>query len=317
MIARVRGVIAALTRSRSMFRWRRSTSTNTGRAPTSRIELAVAAHESGVVITSSPGPTPARRRPRTSAAVPELNVRTGRPPQYAESAASNRCTSGPEVIQPERSTAATPAIVSSSITGRAKGRNSAFILAPRHDEHAEDDDADPDEAQGRYRLAEQIPSRDRVDDVADREHRVGDAHLDARQRHDPDHDADDIAGETAEDVRLGRQLEADRHRVRGAEFEAAHRVGPGLEQELRRRVEQHTGEKQEKARYAHGFLTITRRGSDATTFIGRPRRSSSAKSRGVSRAKASRSARHRSSKLARSGMNFSGVHWIDFSSSSG
>src|SRR5262245_57945583 len=220
MIARGRGVTAALTRSRSMLRLRGSTSTNTGRAPTSRIELAVAAHESGVVTTSSPGPTLARRRPRTSAAVPELNVRTGRPPQYAESAASKRCTSGPEVIQPERSTAATPAIVSSSITGRAKGRNPALTLAPRDDEDTEDDDAHAQQAHRRHRLAEQVPRRDRVDDVADREHRVRDAHLDARERQDPDHDADDVAGEAAEDVRLGRELEADRHRVRGAELEA-------------------------------------------------------------------------------------------------
>jgi hypothetical protein len=54
--------------------------------------------------------------------VPELNARTGRPPQCAESLASNSFTFGPDVIQPERSTSATPLMVSSSIVGRVSGR---------------------------------------------------------------------------------------------------------------------------------------------------------------------------------------------------
>jgi len=70
--------------------------------------LLVDTHEAGVVITSSPSPTPAMRRPISSVAVPELNVRTGRPPQNSESAASNFWFCGPVVIQPERSTSATP-----------------------------------------------------------------------------------------------------------------------------------------------------------------------------------------------------------------
>src|ERR1700752_3273797 len=74
-------------------------------------------------MTSSPGPTPARRKPISSVAVPELKVRTGRPPQYSESAASNAWFCGPVVIQPERSTSATPWIVSSSISGRTNGKN--------------------------------------------------------------------------------------------------------------------------------------------------------------------------------------------------
>ena len=48
------------------------------------------------------------RRPISSVAVPELKVRTGRPPQNADSAASNFWFCGPVVIQPERSTSATP-----------------------------------------------------------------------------------------------------------------------------------------------------------------------------------------------------------------
>src|SRR6185437_13187932 len=54
--------------------------------------------------------------------VPELKARTGRPPQCSESLASKALTWGPEVSQPERRTSATPAIVSSSMVGRVKGR---------------------------------------------------------------------------------------------------------------------------------------------------------------------------------------------------
>ena len=74
------------------------------------------------MITSCPAPTPASLRPTSSAAVPEEKLRTARPPHSRDSAASNAFTCGPEVIQPERRTSATPAIVSSSIKGRAKGR---------------------------------------------------------------------------------------------------------------------------------------------------------------------------------------------------
>ncbi len=55
--------------------------------------------------------------------VPELNARTGRPPKYSLSAASNAFTCGPEVICPDRSTSHTPWIVSSSMLGRVMGRN--------------------------------------------------------------------------------------------------------------------------------------------------------------------------------------------------
>ena len=122
MMARVRGVIAASIRSRSRLRVTGSISTNTGRAPTSRITLLVATHESGVVITSSPALTPAMRSAISIVHVPELNTRTGRPPQYSLSFASSSFTFGPDVIQPERSTSQTPEMVSSSIVGRVSGR---------------------------------------------------------------------------------------------------------------------------------------------------------------------------------------------------
>ena len=89
-----------------MLRVTGSMSTKTGRAPTSRTTLLVATQVSGVVITSSPGPTPAIRSAISIVQVPELNARTGRPPKYSESFASNSFTCGPEVIQPERSTSA-------------------------------------------------------------------------------------------------------------------------------------------------------------------------------------------------------------------
>src|SRR5258708_5741916 len=121
-IARVAGVMAASTRARSMLRVAGSISTKIGRAPTSRTTLLVATQESGVVMTSWPDPTPAMRSAISIVQVPELKARTGRPPQYSESFASKAFTCGPEVIQPERSTSATPAIVSSSMVGRVKGR---------------------------------------------------------------------------------------------------------------------------------------------------------------------------------------------------
>jgi len=124
MMARVLWVTAASAAGRSILRVRGSTSTNTGRAPTASTTFAVATHESGVVMTSWPAPMPARRSATSSVAVPELKQRTGRPPQWRESAASNAFTCGPEVIQPERSTSPTPAMVASSMVGRVKGRNS-------------------------------------------------------------------------------------------------------------------------------------------------------------------------------------------------
>ena len=57
-----------------------STSTNTGGAPTASTTLAGATQLNGLVITSSPGPTPATRNAISSAAVAELATRTGRPP---------------------------------------------------------------------------------------------------------------------------------------------------------------------------------------------------------------------------------------------
>ena len=128
MMALVRGVIAASSLSRSMLRVPGSMSANTGVAPTSMMTLAVATQEIEVVITSSPGPMPAMRRAISMVQVPELKVRTGRPPKYSDSLASSSATFGPLVIQPERSTSPTALMVASSMVGREKGRNGRLLL---------------------------------------------------------------------------------------------------------------------------------------------------------------------------------------------
>src|SRR5271167_4831489 len=98
-------------------------SANTGVAPTSMMTLAVATHEFGVVITSSPGPMPATRKAISMVQVPELNVRTGRPEKNSDNVDSRARTFGPLLVnQPERRTSATSAIVASSMEGRVKGR---------------------------------------------------------------------------------------------------------------------------------------------------------------------------------------------------
>src|SRR5262249_13256239 len=71
MTAFVVGVIAAGIRDGSMLKVAGSISTNTGFAPTRAIEPAVATKLKGVVMTSSPAPTPAAIKARTSASEPE------------------------------------------------------------------------------------------------------------------------------------------------------------------------------------------------------------------------------------------------------
>ena len=126
MMARVCGVMAASTASRSMLRVRGSISTKTGLAPTATTTLAVATQVTAVVMTSSPGPMPAMRKATSMVAVPLEKARTGRPPNSAESCASKASTFGPEVIQPEASTRPTSAMVSASMCGRVKGRKSGL-----------------------------------------------------------------------------------------------------------------------------------------------------------------------------------------------
>jgi hypothetical protein len=55
----------------------------------------VATNVIAVVITSSPGPTPAASRARWSAAVPELTATAWLVPQWVANAVSKRSTSSP------------------------------------------------------------------------------------------------------------------------------------------------------------------------------------------------------------------------------
>jgi len=71
MMARVRGVIRRSISAGSMLALRPSTSARTGVAPAWMMTLTVAAKVIAVVMTSSPGPTPAATRLRCMAAVQE------------------------------------------------------------------------------------------------------------------------------------------------------------------------------------------------------------------------------------------------------
>src|SRR5262245_26021140 len=110
-------VTASATRAGSMFRSSSRTSTKTGVAPEWTITLAVAGHVIGVVITSSPGPTPSATSDRCSAAVPEASASTCSAPRYSCMRSSSFAAFGPLVSQPERRVSVTAAISSSPIAG--------------------------------------------------------------------------------------------------------------------------------------------------------------------------------------------------------
>ena len=80
MMARVLGVMARSTRSRSRFFDASSISTNTGRARTRATTLALAAKLIAGTITSSPSPTPAISSAISRPAVADVMTRTRRPP---------------------------------------------------------------------------------------------------------------------------------------------------------------------------------------------------------------------------------------------
>jgi hypothetical protein len=70
-------------------------STNRGDAPTLRMAFNVAPNVKGVVITSSPGPTPFAINAAVSALVPLFTATAWRVPATSATAASNRSTIGP------------------------------------------------------------------------------------------------------------------------------------------------------------------------------------------------------------------------------
>src|SRR5262245_21690486 len=116
-IAFVLSVISSGTRSGSIFRSESRTSAKTGVAPAWTITLAVAGQVIGVVITSSPGPTPTASSARCSAAVPEATASTCSAWTYSAKRRSSSAARGPVVSQPERRVSATASISSSPIAG--------------------------------------------------------------------------------------------------------------------------------------------------------------------------------------------------------
>src|ERR1039458_5869112 len=75
------------------------TSANTGVAPWYKMLLAVAQKVMGVVIASSPGPSPAANAAPCNAAVPELKLTACRAPIHAAKRSSNSPIFGPVVSQ--------------------------------------------------------------------------------------------------------------------------------------------------------------------------------------------------------------------------
>src|SRR5262245_55804898 len=116
-IAFVLPAISSAARSGSMLRSESRTSAKTGVAPACTITFAVAGHVIGVVITSSPGPTPSATSERCSAAVPDASASTCSASRNSLMRSSSRAALGPLVSQPERSVAVTAAISSSPIAG--------------------------------------------------------------------------------------------------------------------------------------------------------------------------------------------------------
>src|ERR671919_39049 len=82
----------------------------------------VAGQVIGVVITSSPGPTPAATSDRCMAAVPDESATACRAPTYSAKRRSSSSARGPLVSQPLRSVSATASISSSPTAGGWKER---------------------------------------------------------------------------------------------------------------------------------------------------------------------------------------------------
>src|SRR5262249_33570219 len=91
---------------------------------------------SGVVTTSSPGPTPAASSERWSAAVQELTAIAYGAPTYSANTVSKARTLGPVESHPDRSVAITSVISDSPIAGGANLTSLLVVLmrsVPRPD----------------------------------------------------------------------------------------------------------------------------------------------------------------------------------------
>ena len=103
-------------------------STNTGVAPVSATELAVAAKVNDGTMTSSPGPIPAASSPRCRPEVPELTATHERPStSWSPNSCSKAATCGPWATIPDISTASTALRSSSPMIGLAGGMNSGVV----------------------------------------------------------------------------------------------------------------------------------------------------------------------------------------------
>ncbi len=100
-----------------MLRLSSHTSANRIRAPSIAAQDAVATNVIGVVMTSSPGPSPRPPYVACKAAVPDVTDTAGAPVTFSSSA-SNWPTIGPVVSQSPRSTSVTAAMSSSTIDWR-------------------------------------------------------------------------------------------------------------------------------------------------------------------------------------------------------
>src|SRR5438874_13331050 len=139
----VRSVIAASTAAGSRFSVRGSTSAKTGLAPSKMKQLADATKETGEVIASSPGPSPAMWQSRWSPAVPLETAAAYGAPTRSATRSSKRSIVGPRDKRPERSTSRTSSSSRSPIQGRASGTSfraggagSRFSRAERRDKLA-------------------------------------------------------------------------------------------------------------------------------------------------------------------------------------
>src|SRR5436190_447164 len=117
----VRSVIAASTAAGSRFSVRGSTSAKTGEAPSKMKQFADATNETGDVIASSPGPSPAMWQSRCRPAVPLESAAAYGAPTRSATRSSKRSIVGPRESRPERSTSSTSSSSRSPIQGRASG----------------------------------------------------------------------------------------------------------------------------------------------------------------------------------------------------
>src|SRR6185437_14149503 len=283
MIARVRGPIRASTAARSMLRVTRSQSTNTGVARARTIMFRTVKKLWPQVITSSPGPISASCSATSTAAVADVSTRTGRPSQNSDSAASKRSTKMPLAMWPERSTSPAAAIDASSSNGLANFSGCvpptlaavaaalppggaqfapwdgpAALMVPlrspsttRDEKDAGDDEADPEPALHRHRFAEQVMRGNRVDDIAERQHRVRDGHRHARKSDDPYDQADAIEGHAGDEVAFACHAGQRRSPVVGGQRDDAEPVRDRLQQQLRGGVQQHAGDEEQEGVEGH------------------------------------------------------------------